>query len=285
MPLRKYMKKRTTKKPSMAKAKAMVSKSKKRAKSKNMDTFYLAAKTVALITPSQGGTVSNYVSWWIQLLTATTNVGVSQNAEFNLYRTMYDQVRVNSVSIKIVPKANVLDQRQAQNDALVNNSGDGLIHTAIDRDDQPPANIARLTRYPSYKKYSVLRKFARSYSVKYPDGIWLDCQNIYSDDTLLTRLGLTGGIYLYAENILEDNSEIVNEPWAQVEITYGCVFRGKTSTNLSYDAVTGAVTMTPTQPGQIMANTPVTALYGTIKDDVRTDKYGDVAPVVDTDIA
>ena len=269
-------------KPTMRKAKAMVSKQHKKMAKRNMDTFALTCRASGTITPSQGVTVSNYVSWWVPLLSTATNVSVSNIAEFNLYRTMYDRVRINSVRINVVPKANVLDQRQAQNDALVNASGDGLIHTVVDRDDQPPGSISRLMRYPSYKRFSVLRKFSRSYSVTYPKGIWLDCQDIYSDTTLLSRLGLTGGIYAYGESFLEDNGEVINEPWATVELVYNCVFEGKTSANLTYDPVSGVVSVAPTGPSQILADSPVTVLYGTINSDVKpVDGAGTTVPTTD----
>jgi len=279
----KTSKKYSKAKPSMSKAKAMVSKSKKAATKSNKDTYYLKAKVVAVVTPTQGTTVSNYISWWVQLASLSTNVAVTQNSDFKLYSSMYDQVRINSVKVTFTPKANMLDQRQAQNDALVNASGDGLVHTCIDRDDQPPASVARITRYPSYRKHSVLKTFSRTYSVKYPSDIWLDAQNPFADTTLLTRLGLTGGIYLYAENLLEDNSEIVNEPWATCSIEYGCVFRGKTSANLSYDPMTGSVTLTPTQPGQILANSSVQVLYGTIADST-VDQTGSAIARVDSSV-
>lgn len=271
-----------SKKPRMTnqKAKQIIRREHKIKAKKNMDNFFFQARTVCMLTPQQGVAVSNFLSWFPRLTDPGSAVGVTQNAEFNLYRTMYDKVRINSIQVTITPKANVLDQTAAQQDGSYTLDGQGVVHTVIDRDSQPPASISRLSRYPSYQKYSVMKKFTRKYSVKYPTGVWLDCQNIYSDTTLMTRLGLSGGIYLYAENFVEDKLELFNEPWAEAEIRYNCVFQGKTSANLNYDATTGIVTLKPDQPAQIIPDTPVQVLYGSISD-TRIDLSGNIVSVND----
>lgn len=275
---------KTAKRPTgkvMKKAKRMISKQRKTKAKKNMDTFFFKAKTVIGVKPQQGIATSNYLSVWFPILDSGTSAfSVTNNTEFNLYRTLYDKVRINSIKITVTPKANVLDAGQAQNDTAYNLTGDGVVHHVVDRDDCPPANIARLSRYPSYRKTSQLKSFSRMYSVKYPTGIWLDCQGIYADTTLLNRLGLTGGIYTYAENILEDNLEILNEPFAQVTIEWNCVFQGKTSGALSYDPDTGIVQVKPTDPALVLANTPVVAVMGTIADR-RTDASGNLVHYTD----
>ena len=134
-------------KPTMAKAKRRVARQKKQAATKNKDTYFMKAQLTCTIAPTQGVTVANYISWFPQLLNATSDIGVTQNSEFMFWAKVYDQVRVNSVHIRVVPKANVLDQANAQNDAAFRVTGDGLIHTCIDRDDKPPSNISALLRY------------------------------------------------------------------------------------------------------------------------------------------
>lgn len=258
MPARKSYKPRA-RKPSVRRAKKIVAVSKKRATKKMMDTFYLRPKFNFVSVPTQGGTVSNYIYNFFPLLSSTLAVGVTQNAEFNLYRLMYDQVRINTVKITVTPKSNVFDQGNAQNDSAYTLTGDGMIHHVVDRDGTAPTNIGQLQRYGSYRKTSVMKKIVRSYSIKYPTGVWLDCQNIYEDETLLKRLGATGGITIYGENLVEDRSELFNEPWADIVIEYGVVFRGKTVGQLSLNddgsvSVKHAeqtVNLTPSQIGSI----------------------------------
>lgn len=232
-------------KKTMKRAKKAVAKRTKARAKKSMDTFFLQARTTIGIKPVQGATVANYVYQVWALMDATAPWGCTQIPEFNLYRTLYDKVRINSVTVKWTPKANVLGLDAAQNDSALNVTGDGMLHTCIDRDGSAPSNIAQIRKYGSYKGYSLLKKGVRKYNVTYPPGVWLDCQAIYSDNTFLQRLGVFGGITMYAENVLEDNLEIFNEPWANVEVIYNCVFQGKNSATVGYDADTGEVTVVP----------------------------------------
>ena len=236
---------RKASKPAVAKAKRQVARKKKAQARANKDTFFLNAQMMATLTPQQGFKVANYLSWFPQLLNATSSYGVANNSEFQFWCRIYDQVRVNSMTIKVVPKANVLDQAVAQDDAGFRVTGDGLVHHVIDRDDVPPQNITALQRYSSYKKVSVLKTWSRTYSIKYPTEVWLDTGNIFEDETLLKRLGANGGIYVYAENMLEDIGEFINEPYASVYITYKCVFRGKTMEQAITFNEDGTLTLTP----------------------------------------
>lgn len=274
---------RAPRKPTMARAKRMVGKVRKAKAKKNMDTFFLRAQTQVLAFPVQGVAVSNYLALFFDLTNPTASQGVTQNAEFNLYRQLYDKVRINSIKIKVTPKANVFSQAEAQNDSAYTLSGDGLVHTAIDRDGPAPYSIARISRYGSYKKYSVMKPFTRSYSVKYPTGVWLDTANIYSDTTLMTRLGLTGGITLYAENLVEDRLELFNEPWAQIQIEYNCVFQGKTTASLSV-AEDGTVIVSPQDERPLIDPSPLRNIRGSIRDTrVRQDASGNFVDDVITD--
>lgn len=263
-------------KTAMKKAKTQLARRKKTAAKKNMDTFFLRSRVTGSLIPTQGVAVANYVSLFFKLLDAGSAVGVTQSTEFLLFKNIYDQVRINRMTVKVIPKANTLDQVQAQDEGAVNVSGDGKVHTCVLRDDSNyAANVARFVRQPSYKAYSVLKPFIRSYSVKWPTGVWLDTQTIYSDTTLLQRLGTFGGVGIYAENLIEENGEIFNEPWAALEITYDCVFRGKTGSSLSYDAETGEVCVAA--PTAFVNPTPsgIVALSGTVTDSVVTGFDGD----------
>lgn len=240
---RRYGKKYT--KPSMKKAKQMVTKQHKTKAKKNMDTFFLRAKVNTTITPSQGAVVANYIYQHFSLMDQTGPLSVTNIPEFNLYRIQYDKVRINSVHVVVTPKANTFDAAIAQNDDL-NVSGSGVIHTAIDRDGPAPSNVAAIERYPSYKKYDIKKKFSRMYSIRWGTNEWLDCQNIYAtapEDTL-RRWGAFGGVTIYAENLPEDLFELINEPTHHVEVYYNCVFQGKTSASLSVGD-DGSVTLTP----------------------------------------
>lgn len=241
------------------KATKIVAKKKRVQKKSNSDTEYMTFTSEGQLIPSQGLTVTNYLYTAVPLITSTTAIGCTQLKEFVLYNNQYDQVRINSVTVRYIPKANVLSQVDAQLDAVYNLAGDGLIHHVIDRDDNAPSNVGSLQRYPSYRKSQIFKPFTRRYSVTYPPGVWLDSQNIYSDETLLRRLGCFGGVYMYAENILEDLNEIFNEPMATIQVTYGVVFRGKTSGNLAYNTETGAITITPLLQA---ANAPLTQILG-----------------------
>lgn len=247
--------------------KSMAKKTKRKA-AKNMDTFFLRTKVLGNILPSQGVTVANYVSSFWKLLDPTSAVGITQNSEFGLYSRIYDRVRINRMRIKITPKANTFDASQAQNDGQLTLTGDGKVHTCVVREpDGFSGSIPRLQRQPSYKGYSLLKTFARKYAIKYPTGVWLDCQNIYSDLTLLQRLGAFGGVGIYAENLPEDFGEIFNEPWAALEITYDCVFQGKISSNLSL--ADGKVTVSVPTPVTLTPSR-IVGITGTFADTVVT---------------
>lgn len=278
------------KKPSMAKAKKMVTKNNKAKAKKNMDTFFFKSKVEATITPRQALApgVSNYIYNAFTLDPTGPNAAYMSNAEFNLYRGMFDKFRVNSVRVTFIPKANVLDQGVAQNDGLLNVTGDGKIHHCIDRDSVGPSNIARMARYPSYRNTSVLKKFTRSYSVKYPMGVWLDC-DAPANFTMAQELGLQGGITIYAENILEDLSEVYNEPWAGVLVEHNIVFQGKTSGQLTgvYDQNDPpnliGVTLGYTSNDPNLAMTALTSIRGTLNDKRLTDTSGGLTEVDITD--
>jgi len=273
MPKKFAPRRRYARKPSMAKAKKMVTKQRKVKAKKNMDTFFLKTKNLYNITPVQGVSVSNYIYSVATMDPTGTAAAFTTNAEFNLYKLQYDKFRVNSITVRVKPKANMLDQALAQNDTGLTLTGDGLVHTCIDRDGAAPSSIAIISRYPSYKSYSVLKPFSRTYSVRYPTGIWLDCQAVGSF-SMAKELGLTGSITMYLENLLEDSGEIFNEPWAEVTVETNIVFQGKTSNSLTgvYDDLGNlvGVTINALQAADIKAVTPLVNIRGTLDLDTRT---------------
>jgi len=267
MPPRKYMKKAP--KPSMKKAQAMVTKKNKAKAKKNMDTFFFKSKVTATLTPQQGVRVANFVANTFTLDPTGASAAYINNAEFQLYRQQFDKFRVNSVTVRFTPKANVLDQANNNNDNALNTLGDGMVHTCIDRDGPVPQSVAVMSRYPSYRAFSVLKKWSRTYVVKYPTGIWVDCQNSGAF-SMNKELGLSGGISLYAENILEDNYEAFNEPWGTVVVEHNIVFQGKVSSSLGgiYDGsgnIIGVQVIRIVEPG-VGTQTPLTYIRGTLND-------------------
>lgn len=267
-------------KPTVAKAKKVVTTVRKAKAKKNMDTFFLKATSLFNVVPQQGVYAANYVYGMGQLLGGN----LLTNAEFKFYSLQYDKFRVNSVTVAWTPKANVLDQASAQDDSKFNLTGDGMIHTCIDRDGQPPAGIAAFSRYPSYRKYSIMKKWSRTYATKYPLGMWLDCQDPAGNDQIIASLGLGGSVSWYAENFLEDNYEIWNEPIAEMSISWNIVFQGKTSASLDFATdESGNVTGVTLKPYTTPSNpplTPLTNVRGTIADTRTTDEVTEV-PITD----
>lgn len=261
-----------------AKVKRSMAKTKKSKAKKNMDTFFFQAKTAATLIPKQGVSVANYVYQQIALMDSASAIGVTQIPEFVLYKNLYDQVRINSVTVKLIPKANVLDMFNAQQEDIMNVSGSGVYYHAIDRDGLAPSNVASILRYPSVRKTSVLKPSTRTYKVTWPSGMWLDCGQIYTDQENLRRQGCFGGITYYAENLYEESLELINEPWATLEITYNCVFRGKTSASLTVGD-TGAVTIVPHDLITNLAPSDLLPLYGQVN--LTTDNTGATVSLTD----
>lgn len=278
---------KTAKKPSIKRAKRVVAKYKTKRAKKGMDTFFLRAKANYEVVPSQGVTVANYVYGTTQLLAGN----LFENAEFQFYKLQYDKYRVNSVRVKYTPKANVLDQVNAQGDNSFTLTGDGMFHTVIDRDGPAVSSIALLSRYPSYKAYSLNKSWSRMYSVKYPTGIWIDCQDptMANSQAVANTLGLKGSVTWYAENLVEDMLEVVNEPIGNIELSFDIVFCGKTSSKLTWTLdETGQPTQVCISSAETLPNkaiTPLRNIRGTIRDTVLvgTSEAGIAEAPVDDD--
>lgn len=246
----KTRKTRKTRKPTLRKAKAVVRRAKRVAKKSNSDTFAATITTNVALVPTQGVSVANYLYTCFNLFdTNAPSWSVGVLPEFKMYCNMYDRVRINGIRIRATPKANVFGQDAAQNDASLNLTGDNMIHTAIDRTGAAPGNIKQIAKYPSYRQYNQRKPFTRYYGVKYPRGVWFQTTSLTSPTALPASvttpgidMGLFGGITLYAENFVEENGEIFNEPWANVKIDFYCVFQGKALNTITYDAA-GIITL------------------------------------------
>jgi len=200
----------------------------------------------------------------------------------------YDRWRIHSVTVSVVPRFNVLDAATAQNDGSYVLSGDGLVHTVLDRDGNGPQNIGQMQRYASYKSYSTLKKFSRTYAVKYPKDVWFDCQRLGTNDgdNARNNIGLQGTITLYAENFLEDNYELLNEPWATVKLSYNISFQGRTGNNLTVtvdnDGNPLEATMRPLTFDADKTVCPPKGIKGTINDSIIVNEATDTPDVPPT---
>jgi len=212
------------------------------ANKKNMDTKFLRVTAYSQVFPHQGALVSNYIYSFIPLMPTTANTWVLAEPQVKVHQTLYDEMRVNRMTVRYVPKANTLDQAAAQNDAF-NVSGNGMYYTAVDRDGPGPYDLAAIQQYPSVRATSILKPCTRKYGVRWSNGEWLDTANPLVDLNILKRVGALGGCTQYAENILEDQLEVINEPWGTVQITWDLVFRGTKPQTTS--VTDGVVTITP----------------------------------------
>lgn len=270
-------------KPTMKKAQAMVTKKHNKQRKTNSDTHFLRAVSMTNLVPGQGFSVANYIYCYFSLDPSNGASLFTNNADFQLYKQLYDRFRINRVTVKLTPKANVLDATLAQSDTAYNLIGDGKIHTCLDRDGIAPASKSAISRYSSYKAYSVLKPMVRSYSVSYPKNLWLDTNDINGSMDKLSTLGLFGGITIYGDNFIEDNYEIFNEPVYQAEVKWDFVFQGKTNGNLSAvldengKVIGVSVTSSDTIPA--LTQTPSKNVRGELVTNTRTQDEVTEVPV------
>lgn len=252
------------------------------------DELRVVCKSEFIAVPQQGVTVSNYYYWTQSIWNSANLLDITKNQTFLYNCLQYDRWRIHSVTVTVVPKGNVMDAGQAQNDGTYVLNGDGLIHTVLDRDGVGPQNIGQLQRYSSYKAYSVLKKFSRTYAVKYPTDVWLDCQRLTTadGDNLRNNLGLQGHITLYGENFLEDNYEFLNEPWAVVKLAYNVSFQGRTGNNMTVTVDNdGNPILAEIRPLTFDSDKqvcPPKGIKGTINDSLIVDEANDTTDIPPT---
>lgn len=217
----------------------------------NMDDHTVVHKLAGSITPLQGATVSNYIySYWTPGITATPAQGQSNpligSSEFQLYRNLYDQFRVNRVTLRIIPRANVADQTTliAQNDSGSITQGKGVYYTVEDRDGIAPGYVGSMNKYASVKVTRLTSRLTRSYAPNNTKSTWFDCQDPAGLDQLQRSIGMRGGITIYAESLPEVTNAVLNSVWADVEVLYSVTYRGKAMVNLMVNE-DGSVTAAP----------------------------------------
>lgn len=223
----------------------------------NMDDHRVTIKMAGSLTPVQGMTVSNYLyTYWTPGVFSTIPNGQSQSlslsSEFGLYRNMYDQWRVNKVTVRIIPRANVVDATNliTQNDSQAITQGKGVYYTVEDRDGIAPGYIGSLNKYASVKVTKLTSKLTRSYSPTNKNNVWYDCQDPAGLDQLQRTTGMRGGITLYAESLPEVLNTLGNSVWADVEVSYDLTFRGKCLVNIISNE-DGSVTVAPVDESQM----------------------------------
>lgn len=238
MPPRKFFKR----KPKVKKAAK-----KRRARENNMDTRTEIIKLTGAIVPTQyapGGSqrVSNAVyGYWSP--SPQFNAGLVPQSmplfaskEFSLYRNLYDQFRVNSITLTVIPRYTMTDAATlvALTDGTIPQMtmGKGVFYTVEDRDGVAPANIEALKRYASVKQHKINKRMSRKYSVKYGNTLF-DCQDPAGLDDIQRSLGLKGGITVYGESLPELANATANGVWADVEVVYSVTFVGKAAVGLT----------------------------------------------------
>lgn len=218
----------------------------------NLETYRQVIKQTATITPAQGVTVSNYVNFFVSPVLFGGNyntLSLSGSTEYALYNKMYDQMRVHSVTLKIIPRANMTEQSNliTLNDTAYLTAGKNIFYTVEDRDGIAPASIQTLKKYSSVKEHRNDKKMVRTYRVKYEgQNGWFDCQDTGAMDQIQQNLGLLGGLTVYGESFIERSGQVLNSVWADVEVTYNMTYRGKALVSIAVDADTGKVTLADT---------------------------------------
>lgn len=208
----------------------------------NEEVVKHTVKVTSAITPVQGITVSNYINVFLSPNPGQGNsnmtVPLTFSPEFLLYCQMYDQFRVHSITIKLVPRAtqteNVFLAVESEGAAPAVTLGKNVFYSVEDRDGVANGNINTYKKYSSVKTHSCTKPMSRTYRVKY-DGpnSWLDCQNRDSFPQIVQSIGLGGGISLYGESFMENKNQVYNSVWADLEVTYQLSFKGKALVNIA----------------------------------------------------
>jgi len=235
--------------PAKRRAYRKMRKSKRKSSKKvnNTDMYRFTVKQSTTINPVNWDTTkgsapfpSNYINAFFStapgLATQSMTSPLNQSTEFALYRQMFDQFRVHSVTVKVIPRANMTEAIALSATALNTSPnavtvGRNVYYTLIDRDGPVPSSTSAIKKYSSFKVHKMTSVATRTYAIKY-DGRdqWFDCQNTGDIEDVQKSLGLWGGITVYGESFPEPRNLNNNDnpiPWADIELTYRVSFRGK----------------------------------------------------------
>ena len=247
------------------------------------------------LTPGQGGTVSNYIRSFVSLAPGATagTLSWSTNPEVRMFRSMYDRFRINSVTAKIIPRANV--QLAIGVGGSSQNNSQGVYYVAMDRDSAIGGAVNQIKRLKSVKVHSQLKGCSATYKVKYPKGVTWDTLSDMDNGTIrpgiidqMTTLGIYGGITIYGENFPENDGRLLNNIWADMELSYNMTFYSYSPRDIQYDPETDTVTIRqsdtvefdPVQPLVFVGDPSVEGAFN-----LDADREGPplgTAPVVET---
>lgn len=223
----------------------------KKAVAQGLDQIRRSFKMTTALTPGQGVLVSNYIRSFVSPQPGATSgtLSWSTNPECRLFRSMYDRFRINSISIRIVPRANV--QLSIGVGGSSQNNSQGMYYVGFDRDSVGPSSVIQMKRLKSTKAYSQLKGCRHTYSIKYPKGVTWDTLADYDSPESGTRnmmqsLGIYGGITIYGENFPENADRILNNTWADMELSYNMTFYSYSPRDIQYDPETDQVTIRQT---------------------------------------
>jgi len=229
----------------------------------NKDDHYVTVKASGNLRPVQGTTaLSNYV--WTAFspcpsyLNPIQSMPIFSEAEFTLNRQMYDQFRVLSMTVKLIPRYTMADSTTLVG-ATDNNQitqGTGTFYSVVDRDGWGPGHVSALKKVSSCKTHSIYKPFSRTYRPNYTNNSWLDCQDPAGIFDYQRLQGIAGTITIFGASFPEKLNQQSNGIWADVEVSYRCVFRGKTLLNIQV-ADNGDVTLSQSAPLDLEA--PMTA--------------------------
>lgn len=233
----------------------------------NQDTWSYKLVDEFRATPINTGNAlparQNYLQFSQPLAYADASINsVYQFPEFQLLKNQYDRVRINSVTIQWIPRANlasIVDQFNVS--SAYPQTGDMAFHTCIDRDGRTPSTIPQIQRYSSYKKFSILRGWTRTYKMTYPKSYWVNCQGPNSDASTLQSLGGLGYLGAYAEDLPYGlvQSPGGNIPLGTFKVTYNVVFQGKVMTGITIND-DGSVTVLGHEQALVLPPTPLSRM-------------------------
>lgn len=220
----------------------------------NKDDHYVNIQTSGTLTPIQGTkTLSNYV--WTAFSPSPTYLNPIQSIplfnepEFTLNRQMYDQFRVLSMTVKLIPRYTMADSTTLVG-ATDNNQitqGTGVFYSVIDRDGWGPGHVSALKKVASVKTHSIYKPFTRTYKPNYTNNSFFDCQDPGGLVDYMRLQGVNGTITIFGASLPEKINQQSNGIWADLEISYRCVFRGKSLLNIQV-ADDGSVNLSQTAP-------------------------------------
>lgn len=174
-----------------------------------------------------------------------TVYNITNVTEFNAQKTLYDEFKITSCTMKYRPYQNVQAANNVTNTKLLNN-----LYSVIDRDGNIPVSLSnnvplKLQQYDSCKVHNFYKGFSRTMKIK---GWWTDTNAGAIPNTTssgVTQPWINAGalqcMAVYGENLNTAPLSLMG----QIEISFRVQFRGKKPVDFSLDPVSGGVLLTP----------------------------------------